>query len=195
MGLSAGERLNGEELLYGLMLPSGNDAAETLAEGIGIKFAMENNLEVDRVKGRNWFVSEMNRKAQSLGLYDTFFFNPTGLDEESRESSSFSTALDLLALTNYALSNPTFAKIAATRSYQMPFKEGFHKAIYLENILQMDKSFPGIKGVKPGNSVFARETLVSYADLDGRKIIVILLGSRYTKDDVVKIYKRVFGED
>ncbi|MBI4990465.1 D-alanyl-D-alanine carboxypeptidase [Candidatus Gottesmanbacteria bacterium] len=192
MGLSTGERLTAEELLYGAMLPSGNDAAETLAEGVGIYHQMNDNLNVDREKGREWFLDEMNRKAQSLGMMDTYFFNPTGLDEETKEKSSFSTALDFLALANYALNNPTFAKIVETKNITFPYKEGYHKSYNLYNILQLDGSFKGIKGVKPGSSVFANETLVSYLEKDGRRIIAVILGSDFTKDDVVKIYKRIF---
>lgn len=195
MYLSEGERVTVEELLYGLMLPSGNDAAEVLAEGVGIKHLTDNKMEIDRKKGREWFIMEMNGKAQSIGMMDTYFFNPTGLDEETREKSSFSTALDLLALTNYALSNPTFAKVVSTKQISFPEKKDFNKGFYLLNLLQLDRSFPGIKGVKPGNSVFARETLSSYIERDGRRIIVVLLGSSYTKDDVVKIYKRIFEKN
>ncbi len=193
MYLSAGEQATVEQLLYGTMLPSGNDAAETLAEGVGIYHQKKNNLTVDRKKARVWFMEEMNRKAQSLGMMDTYFFNPTGLDEETREKSSFSTVLDMLALTNYALDNPEFAKIVSTRRISFAQKMGFNKGFYLENILQLDRSFPGIKGVKPGNSIFAKETLVSYVERDGRRIIVVILGSDFTKDDVLKIYKRIFG--
>lgn len=193
MELSVGERLTVEELLYGTMLPSGNDAAETLAEGVGIYHQINNNLDVDRKKGREWFIEEMNRQAQSLGMLDTYFFNPTGLDEETKEKSSFSTVLDMLALANYALSNLTFAKIVATKRISFPQKEGFNKGFYLENILQLDGSFAGIKGVKPGNSIFAKETLVSYVERDGRRIIAVILGSDFTKDDVVKIYKKIFN--
>lgn len=195
MGLSVGERLSSEELIYGAMLPSGNDAAEALAEGVGIYYALKNNWEVDRASGRQWFITEMNRKAQNLGMYDTYFFNPTGLDEETRESSSFSTVLDLLALAAYALENPIFAKIAATRYYQIPYKKDFHNALFLENILQLDGSFPGIKGIKPGNSIFAKETLISYIERDGKRLITVLLDSSFTKDDVLKIYKTIFNVD
>lgn len=193
MYLSEGERATVEQLLYGTMLPSGNDAAETLAEGVGIYHQMKNNLDADREKARVWFLDEMNRKAQSLGMLDTYFFNPTGLDEETREKSSFSTVLDMLALTKYALDNAEFAKIVDTRRITFAEKTGFNKGFSLSNILQLDRSFPGIKGVKPGNSVFAKETLVSYIERDGRRIIAVILGSDFTKDDVVKIYKRIFG--
>ncbi len=193
MGLTTGERLTLEDLLYGMMLPSGNDAAETVAEGVGIKYLTRNNLPVDRRKGREWFITEMNRKAQSLGMMDTYFFNPTGLDGETKGETSFSTALDFLALTNYALNNPTFAQIVQTKNYHIPYKENFHKEFYLENILKLDEAFKGIKGIKPGNSIFARETLVSYVERDGRKIIAVILGSNFTKDDILKIYKRIFS--
>jgi len=177
MGLTWGERVNVEELLYGLLLPSGNDAAEALAEGVG---------------GRTSFMIRMNEKAQSLGFYDTFFFNPSGLDGETRATTNFSTALDLLALTNYALSNPTFAKIVATYYKEIPYKEGRHKAFYLNNILQLDRSYPGIRGVKPGVTDFAGETLVSYAENGGRKLIVVLLSTQNSRDEVVKLYDYVF---
>lgn len=193
MGLSIGERLTVGELLYGMILPSGNDAAEALAEGVGIQDMVNHGLDPDRVKGRSWFIAEMNRKAQGLGMLDTYFFNPTGLDEDTKDKSSYSTALDLLGFVNYALNNPVFAKMVDTRTFIIPYKEGYHKAFYLENILQLSDSFKGIKGVKPGSSIFAKETLVSYAQRDGRKIIVVILGSNHTKDDVVKIYKKIFG--
>lgn len=178
MGLTAGEILTVEELLYGLILPSGNDAAEALAEGIG--------------GGRIDFIIEMNNQAQKLSLYDTFFFNPTGLDGNSLETTSFSTALDLLALTNFALQNPQFSQIVSTYEKEIPYKTGKHQAYYLYNILQLDKAYPGIKGIKPGNTDFAQETLVSYAENGGQQVIVVLLGAKHSRDEVIKIYDYIF---
>lgn len=178
MGLTAGETVTVEELLYGLLLPSGNDAAETLAEGLG--------------KGRTSYLVAMNEKAKELGMYDTYFFNPTGLDGETRETTSFSTPLDLLALTNYALNNPIFAKIVATYYKEIPYREGKHKAFYLYNILQLDRNYPGIKGVKPGNTDFAKETLVSYAQNGGMELIVVLLGTENSRDEVVNLYDNIY---
>ena len=180
MGLVAGEILTVEELLYGLMLPSANDAAEALAESIG--------------RGRMSFILEMNQKAQVLGLFDTYFFNPTGLDGESKQTTSFSTALDLLALANYALENAKFAEIVSTYEKILAFKADKHKAFFLYNILQLDKSYPGIKGIKPGNTDFAQETLVSYAENSGKQIIVVLLGARHSRDEVIKIYDYIFAK-
>lgn len=180
MGLSEGETVTVEDLLHGIMLPSGNDAAETLAEGLG--------------KGRSAFIKEMNEEALRLGLFDTYFFNPTGLDGDDLKTTSFSTSLDLLALTNYALNDGTFAKIVATYEKIIPYVEGKHKAFFLYNILQFDRAYPGIKGVKPGITDFAGETLVSYAENGGRQIIVVLLGTQNSKDEVVKLYDYIFGK-
>ncbi len=178
MGLTAGERLTIEKLLYGLILPSGNDAAEVLAEGLG--------------PGRLSFINKMNAKAQSLGLYDTYFFNPTGLDGDTKDQTSFSTCLDQLALTNYALHNSRFAEIVATSYKEITYEQDKHKAFYLNNILELDRSYPGIKGVKPGDTPFAGETLVSYAENGGKQLITVLLGTQYSKDEVVKIYDEMF---
>lgn len=180
MGLTSGEKVTVEDLLYGLMLPSANDAAETLAEGV--------------TTGRTAFIIKMNETAQRLGLLDTFYFNPSGLDGQTEETSNFSTCLDLLALTNYALTNPKFAEVVSTYYKEIPYEENKHKAFYLYNILQLDRSYPGIKGVKPGNTDFAQETLVSYAENGGKKIIMVLLGSGKSRDDAIKIYDYLFPQ-
>lgn len=178
MGLTSGEILTVEELLYGLMLPSGNDAAEALAGNIA--------------GGRNSFLKAMNDKAQELGMWDSFFFNPSGLDGETRDKTSFSTCLDLLGLTSFALKDPEFAEIVSTYEKILPYTAGRHKAYYLYNILDLDRSYPGIKGVKPGITDFAKETLVSYIEKDGKKIIVVLLGTENSKDEVIKLYDFLF---
>lgn len=191
MGLTEGEILTVEDLLYGVMLPSGNDAAETLAQGLRPDDSSDSfDLATRR---RDWFVRLMNEKAQSLGLKDTYFVNPTGLDERLEQLSTFSTALDLLALSNYALINDKFAEIAAAKQHIIPYKEGRHKAFYLYNILQFDRVFEGIKGIKPGVTEYAGETLASYIERDGRRIILILLESQATRDDAIKVYSFLFN--
>ena len=151
-------------------------------------------MNIDRKEGRAWFLDEMNRKAQTLGMLDPYFFNPTGLDEETKDKTSFSTALDLLALSNYALKNPIFGKITNTTGINIAEKAAFHRSYYLENILQLSRAYDGIKGIKPGNSIYAKETLSSYIERDGRRIITVILGSNYTKDDVLTIYRKFFGK-
>ena len=87
MGLSTGETLTLSDLLYGLILTSGNDAAEVLAENF---------------PGREFFIKAMNDKVKSLGLSDTNFTNPTGLEGDGKQ---YTTAYDLLVITDYAISN------------------------------------------------------------------------------------------
>lgn len=193
MGLTAGEVVSVQDALYGMMLPSGNDASEIISEGVGKHVLGTPQQEVDGGGARLWFVRQMNEKMQALGLYDSYFYNPTGLDEDSITTSNFSTALDMAIFTNYALSNNTFSDIVNTEEYIIPYEEGRHKAFYLYNILQFDRSYPGIKGVKPGISEYAKETLVSYVEHDGRRIIVVLLGSSHTKDDAIALYNKIYG--
>lgn len=192
MGLTSGDRIRVEEALYGLLLPSGNDAAETLAEGIGKYTLGTKQDEVDGGGARDWFIKEMNKTAQNIGLSDTYFFNPSGLDEDSLARSNFSSVLDLSALTTYALENSQFASIVNTKDIVLPESPGKHARLYLYNILRLDETYPGIKGVKPGISDFADETLSSYIERKGRRIIVIILGSHHTKDDVIAMYKQIF---
>lgn len=98
MYLRAGEVLTLEELLYGLLLPSGNDAAECIADHCG--------------GGVERFVARMNEKAAALGMTHTSFANPSGLDAQGH----YSCALDMARLAAYAMREPTFARIAATRT-------------------------------------------------------------------------------
>lgn len=159
MGLSEGEILTLKELLYGLILTSGNDAAETLAS----------NFEGGRIS----FITAMNNKAKALGLQNTHFTNPTGLEGEGRQ---YTTASDLLVITNYALQSPIFREVAGTFIYNIPYSEN-HKAFYLENETNLISSYPGVFGVKDGYTPEARLCLVTYLNYKGHKIIGIILGS------------------
>lgn len=166
MGLTSGEQLTAEELLYGLLLVSGNDAAEVLAENF--------------VGGRTNFVSAMNDKAKTLGLTDTFFINPSGLAEESEE---YSTAHDLLVLTKYAMNITKFAEIAGTYERVIPYSQ-YHKAFYLYNDTNLLTTYPGVKGVKPGYTPEAGLCLVTYAENGGHQLIGIILGSESRREEM-----------
>lgn len=193
MGSSAGEQYTLRDLLYGAMLPSGNDAAEAIAEAVGKYVKHIDQRETDGGGARQWFINAMNQKAQTLGMYDTYFYNPSGLDEETADSSNFSTPLDLVALGTVAMKNPAFAAVAGTRYHHIPYQENAHKALYLENILQLSASYPGIVGIKPGVSIFAKETLLSYFKDANHELVAVVLGSWRTKDDVVALYKTIVG--
>lgn len=169
MGLSEGEKLPLSELLYGLILHSGNDAAETIAQGSRF--------------GRNNFIYLMNKKAEDLGLTDTHFTNPTGLEGDGKQ---YSTAHDLLVMTKYALENPTFAKAVSTVEYEIPYSNE-HKYIYLFNETNLLTSYPGVKGVKTGYTQEAGLCLVTYLEYEGRKIIAVLLNSQSRREEMKEL--------
>jgi len=148
--LKPGEELTLKELLYGMMLRSGNDAALAVAEHVG--GTVEN------------FVKMMNDKARELGLKNTAFKTPHGLDVEGH----YSTAYELAMLTRYALQNPVFAQIVATKSTTIT-----NRSLYTTN--EMLSLYPGADGVKTGYTGKAGRCLVTSATRDGFKIISVVL--------------------
>lgn len=135
MGLDAGEELTLRDLLYGLVLPSGNDAAVAIADAIG------GNVPN--------FVAMMNARAQELGLTHTHFVNPHGLGTPGH----YTTARDLALLSGVAMMNPTLVTITSTLRYHIP-KTATHKAYDLvsgNDLLSGARlPYPGAIGVKPG---------------------------------------------
>lgn len=167
MGLSAGEILTLEELLYGLILVSGNDAAETLARNFPT--------------GRSGFIQAMNDKAKALGLTNIHFTNPSGLQGDGEQ---YASAADLLVITKYALSRfSLFRNVAATVEYTIPYSVK-HKAFPLYNETNLLTSYPGVKGVKTGYTPEAGLCLVTYLEYKGHKIIGILLGSNNRRQEM-----------
>lgn len=159
MGLTAGEVLTVNELLYGLILNSGNDAAEALAQGS--KFQ------------RNDFVHLMNKKAEDLGLSNSRFTNPSGLEGDGQQ---YTTAKDLLVLTRLALQNEDFKQIVSTVTYEIP-QTANHKYFSLSNQTNLLTTYPGVKGVKTGFTDEAGMCLVTYLEYKGHRIIAVLLNS------------------
>lgn len=170
MGLEEDETLSLEELLYGLMLVSGNDAAEVLADNY--------------YQGRLKFIEAMNKKAESLGLENTHFTNPSGLEGEGNQ---YSTANDLLVVTNYALSNfPLFGKIVGTYERIIP-QTSNHKAYYLYNETNLLTSYPGVKGVKDGYTSEAGFCLVTYLEYKDYRFVGIILGSNNRRQEMKEL--------
>lgn len=160
MGLDSGEQVSLSDLLYGLILHSGNDAAETLATNFPT--------------GRAQFILAMNQKAASLGLQHTHFTNPTGLEGDGDQ---YTTARDLLVMTKYALENfSLFDSVVATFDYTIN-QTATHKAYDLENETNLLSSYPGVEGVKTGYTPEAGLCLVTYLNYDNHKIIAVILGS------------------
>lgn len=166
MGLSEGEKYTLKDLLYGLLLQSGNDAAETIAQNS--KF------------GRDNFVYLMNKKIEDLGLSDTHFTNPTGLEGDGNQ---YSTVYDLLLLTNYALQNSTFRMIVSTVSYEIPYTSE-HKAINLYSETNLLTTYPGVKGVKTGYTDEAGLCLVTYLEHENHRIVGIVLNAQNRREEM-----------
>ncbi|MDA8352031.1 MAG: D-alanyl-D-alanine carboxypeptidase [Firmicutes bacterium] len=166
--LKQGEKIPLEHLLYGLMLRSGNDAAVAIAEHIG-----------GSVEG---FVFKMNEKAQYLGMQNTHFENPHGLDA----AEHYSTAADMARLTAYALKNPVFNKIVSTQVKTVPWpEEKWHRKWYNKN--KMLRLYPGADGVKTGYTKRSKRTLVASATRDGRQIATVTLNAPDDWDDSMKM--------
>lgn len=164
--LRAGEKLTLEELLYGALMNSGNDACVAIAE---------------HVAGREEiFVHWMNRKASLLGLKNTHFSNTNGLPHKEHLSSAY----DLAVLTRHALNNPVFSRIVASRQHVISGPRGQR---HLSNTNQMLWSYKGANGVKTGTTSAAGHCLVSSACRDGRRLIAVVLHSDNRYADSIKL--------
>lgn len=178
MGLSAGEKLTVKELLYGLLLVSANDAAEALALGI---------TNGDRQLFINW----MNEKVKELKLTETYFANPSGLDEDQKQST-YSTAYDLLIISKYSLENfPVFREIVKTQEITLE-KNYRRKAYELINAINMTNGIPGVAGVKTGYTDQAGYCLITLAKRDSHEVLGVLLGSRDTRVDARNLHDYAF---
>jgi serine-type D-Ala-D-Ala carboxypeptidase (penicillin-binding protein 5/6) len=156
LGLQAGVRVSVHDLLYGLLLVSGNDAAHTLAvAGAGSE---------DR------FVGQMNRYAASLGLADTHYANSIGLDQRG----NYSTAADLATLTRRLQGLPAFAKIADTRSARLRTLSPPRR---IENSNDLLAMVPWATGVKTGHTFDAGYVLVASGERDGVSLVSVTIGS------------------
>lgn len=160
MGLAAGDELTLETALYGLLLSSGNDAAMTIARNLGSLPGDSPQESVDR------FMRRTNLMLERMGLHDTHFLNPHGLDQPGHRS----TAHDLALLTREALRNPTFRQIIGSPIYQDE-----HYALQQSNRLL--GSYPGLIGGKTGITDGCGYCLMQAAERDGHTIIAVLLGS------------------
>lgn len=152
MYLQEGEILTVQELLYGLMLRSGNDAAVALAIYCG-----------GTVEG---FSQLMNDKAHRLDLRNTHFENPHGLDSPGH----YSTASDLATLTVYAMKNPIFRKTVSTKNVTVGSRS-------LQNHNKLLWQYPGANGVKTGYTKAAGRILVSGAEREGRQLICVTMNA------------------
>ncbi len=160
LGLKENMQISIQDLLYGLMLRSGNDCAIALAEEIS--GSVEN------------FANLMNKKAKELNLNNTNFVTPHGLDDPNH----YTTAYELALLTDYALKNETFKKIVSCQNYTFNF-DGYTKTI--NNTNELLGNLSGVYGVKTGFTFEAGRCLVSACKRNNLDIIVVVLGANTKK--------------
>jgi D-alanyl-D-alanine carboxypeptidase (penicillin-binding protein 5/6) len=156
MGLRTGQRISVRDLLYGLILLSGNDAAHTLA--------------IAAAGSEARFVAQMNRYAAALGLSHTHYANPVGLDEKG----NYSSAGDLMTLTQRLLREPAFAKIADSRSAVL---RSVHPRRRIESINELLQMAPWVTGVKTGHTFGALYVLVGSGQKHGISLISTVVGA------------------
>ncbi len=174
MGLLPGERLSLRDLLYGLMLPSGNDAAIAIAKNIaGTEPA---------------FVNMMNRRAKELGMQDSYFANPHGLDFGAY-GQGYSTSYDLALLGRQAMSLSTFREIAGTQYW---VAQGKNQSYQMSNQNALLYNYEGADGVKIGFTGRAGQTLVGSVTRNGRRVYAVVMGSPHRMTDSVRLYDYVF---
>ena len=175
MGLSPGEHLTVRQLLDGLFLDSGNDAAEALAQGI---------------VPRDQFIRQMNQKAGSIGLTGSYFTNPSGLDAAGHGM----TAHDLVHVAAYLDKYyPDLAAIAATKDVAI-LANSQHKAFYPHNLNRLLWTYPGATGLKTGLTGNAGGCMLATASRDGRHLAVVVLNATlHSTDDAVLLLNYGFS--
>jgi D-alanyl-D-alanine carboxypeptidase (penicillin-binding protein 5/6) len=171
MGLVPGDQFTLHDLLYGLMLPSGNDAALVIARGIAGSDAA--------------FVAKMNLLATALGLMETRFVNPHGLSASGHETSAY----DLAVLTRYAMSVPGFAELAGAYSWTARGS----RTIGMYNANAFVSRYSGGDGVKVGYTRRAGHTLVASATRSGHRVYAVLLNAPNSQADAAKLLDWAFA--
>ena len=171
MGLRPGMELSLLDLLYGLLLPSGNDAAIAIAEGVS--------------RTQEQFVALMNQKAKSLALDDSHFVNPHGLYQEGH----YSSAHDMAILARYVMQNPELRQIVSTISWQ-PRWDG--PEVWNGN--QFISQYDGADGVKIGYTEESQQTIVASATRGDRRIIASLMRSQDRYQDAARMLDWAFDQ-
>ncbi|MFO1065923.1 MAG: serine hydrolase [Pirellulales bacterium] len=171
-GLRTGEQVSVRELLYGLMLPSGNDASVAFAEHFGSRLGHPSDSADTAPYDR--FIAAMNRKATELAMSDSRFINPHGLTAEGHRS----TAQDLVKLAIAARRLPLFREVTATRQHgcKVTSTDGYSRNVKWENTNQL-LPIAGYSGMKTGTTDAAGACLVSVGSRGDRELIVVVLGS------------------
>jgi D-alanyl-D-alanine carboxypeptidase len=162
LGIEPGDNVALATLLYGMMLPSGNDAAEQVAIALA--------------PSRQVYLDWMNQKAAELGLQDTHFTNPSGLDA----AEHYSRAYDMALLGRAAMQHPTFRTLAGARRYT---NDGFS----MTNLNRLLGVYAGADGVKIGSTRRAGKTMVASATRQGQRVYVTVMHSTDLPGDTARL--------
>ncbi|MBE6144814.1 MAG: D-alanyl-D-alanine carboxypeptidase [Firmicutes bacterium] len=171
--IKKGEVLTVKDLVYGLMLRSGNDAALAIAHHVG--------GSVDD------FVKLMNEKAKELGMKNTTFNNPSGLDEDK---GNYSTAYDMAILTSYAMKNETYKEITKTKKYKLKTNLNYYEWINKNKLLS---SYKYATGGKTGFTKIAKRTLVTTASKDNINLVAVTLNDGNDFEDHKNLFEETFN--
>ena len=175
--IQVGETLTIEDLLYALMLPSANEAANILAEHVAGSISS--------------FATMMNTRAEELGCENTHFVNPNGIHNDNH----YSTAYDLYLIANEARKNPEFRKIVSSPTYTLPSTDKYadndrvckstNQLIHVNNSTRSDNYYyKYCIGIKTGYTTQAQNCLISQASKDGLEILNVVLGAGTTEDNL-----------
>jgi len=173
MNLKPGDKLIATDLIYGLLVASGNDAALALAENFP--------------GGYSQFVIAMNQKAQKLGLQKTNFNNVSGVEDINHLSSAY----DLTKLTLVALENPIFRQVVNTHSKEITSLNGNQYSLLSTNKLL--GVVPGVQGVKTGWTPEAGECLITLVNQNNHPVIITILGSEDRFEDTKTIINWIYN--
>ena len=172
--IKEGEKISLRNLVYGLLLRSGNDASVVIAKEVG--------------GSEEKFVEMMNEKAKDIGMKNTIFKNPHGLDEETK---NFSTAYDMALLSKYAFSNKLYRKIVKTQKYEVSTVK---KTYLWYNRNQLLTDYKYCTGGKNGYTPSAGKTLVSTASKDDLNLTIVSLNDGDIYNNHENLYENIFSE-
>ena len=165
IGLRSDMPISLHELLYGMMLVSGNDAAVSVAETVGGSYG--------------GFIQMMNEKAVSIGATRSHFSNPNGLTDKNH----YTTAIDMAKISRYAMGNPEFRKIVREKVYPMRYRSGVYRNVENRNEF-LSNGYRGANGIKTGMTMAAGECLVASAERDGQLLIAAVYDDENRWKDV-----------
>ena len=172
--IKVGEQLTLRDLVYGLMLRSGNDAALAIAHYVGGSF--------------DEFVNMMNEKAKELGMKNSVFNNPSGLDQEE---GNYSTAYDMALLTSYAMKNEEYKKVVGTKTYKLKTNMNYYSWTNKNKLLF---SYENCTGGKTGFTKIAKRTLITTASKDNLNLVAVTLNDGNDFAEHKNLFEQAFQE-